>query len=312
MAADLRRLPRRSRSPRAATSTATRWRCRSRSRPGSSLLVSLWLKNSSLPDLPENSWASGAQTWFAAGRHARTRPPTPPAPRSPGPGRRGPARAVVLTGLDVTTPAVTLGRDRQPGRADGGGGRGQRDRRRQLRRRRPTPRTRRASGWPAAAAQGLAAGTAWSTPAIESNQVLSDGTTSGGVSLLARLDRDVLAEPDVGTVIIDEGLQDLLRRPRRRPWPGNLEDAYQALENQLQRVRRQRDHRRRSRRARATRTPTAGDSCSTGTASVDAGRRTSTPPSSGHAAPDCYADFDGAVSNGASPEALACDRRRRR
>jgi hypothetical protein len=45
---------------------------------------------------------------------------------------------------------------------------------------------------------------------VEAGQVLGDGTTEGGVSLLARVDRDILAEPDVGTVVIDEGLEDLL------------------------------------------------------------------------------------------------------
>jgi hypothetical protein len=46
---------------------------------------------------------------------------------------------------------------------------------------------------------------------IENNQVQADGSGAGGVSLLARIDRDVLSEPDVGTVVIDEGLEDLLQ-----------------------------------------------------------------------------------------------------
>jgi hypothetical protein len=49
------------------------------------------------------------------------------------------------------------------------------------------------------------------------------------VSLLDRMDRDVLAEPDVGTVILDEGLQDILRGGAATP----LEDAYTALNTQL-------------------------------------------------------------------------------
>jgi hypothetical protein len=49
---------------------------------------------------------------------------------------------------------------------------------------------------------------------IESNQILA-GTDSGtgangGPSALARLARDVLAEPGIGTVVIDEGTEDLL------------------------------------------------------------------------------------------------------
>jgi hypothetical protein len=46
---------------------------------------------------------------------------------------------------------------------------------------------------------------------IENNQVQADASSAGGMSLLARIDRDVLAEPDVGTVVIDEGLEDLLQ-----------------------------------------------------------------------------------------------------
>jgi hypothetical protein len=46
---------------------------------------------------------------------------------------------------------------------------------------------------------------------IESNQVQADSSPTGGISLLARLDHDVLAEPDVGTVVVSEGLQDLLK-----------------------------------------------------------------------------------------------------
>jgi len=46
---------------------------------------------------------------------------------------------------------------------------------------------------------------------IENNQVQADGSGPGGVSLLARVDRDILQEPDVGTVVIDEGLEDLLQ-----------------------------------------------------------------------------------------------------
>jgi hypothetical protein len=46
---------------------------------------------------------------------------------------------------------------------------------------------------------------------IASNDVLNDGSdTPGGPSLLTRLSTDVLAEPNVGTVIVDEGLQDLV------------------------------------------------------------------------------------------------------
>lgn len=46
---------------------------------------------------------------------------------------------------------------------------------------------------------------------IENNQLQADYSGAGGVSLLARIDRDVLAEPDVGTVVVNEGLEDLLQ-----------------------------------------------------------------------------------------------------
>jgi hypothetical protein len=132
---------------------------------------------------------------------------------------------------------------------------------------------------------------------------MSDGNSSGGVSLLARLDRDILAEPNVGTVIIDEGLEDLLQGAGGTLTAGNLADAYQALEGQLNAFG--------INVIIAALTPcagyvnsTAGDSCSTGTASVDAGRQdvNSTAISS---TPFCYADFNAAVSTGASPETLA-------
>jgi hypothetical protein len=46
---------------------------------------------------------------------------------------------------------------------------------------------------------------------ISTNDVLNDGSaTNSGPSLLTRLAPDVLTEPNVGTVIVDEGLQDLI------------------------------------------------------------------------------------------------------
>jgi hypothetical protein len=72
---------------------------------------------------------------------------------------------------------------------------------------------------------------------IESNMVLKDGDTAGGIpggpSLLARIDRDILAEPDVGTVIIDEGLQDVLAADGAASTTANLGYAYAALQQQL-------------------------------------------------------------------------------
>lgn len=51
---------------------------------------------------------------------------------------------------------------------------------------------------------------------IESNEILADnpqtyqGAVVGGPSMLSRIDRDVLDQPNVGTVVLDEGLQDAL------------------------------------------------------------------------------------------------------
>ena len=128
------------------------------------------------------------------------------------------------------------------------------------------------------------------------------------MSLLARLDRDILAEPDVGTVIIDEGLEDLLQDSGGLVGPTqavNLEDAYDTLEGQLNAFG--------INVIIGTLTPcagyvnsSAGDFCSTGAGSVDAVRQeVNSAIISDTPFPYCYANFDGAVSNGASPEALA-------
>ncbi|HEV3379550.1 MAG TPA: hypothetical protein VG142_00960 [Trebonia sp.] len=73
---------------------------------------------------------------------------------------------------------------------------------------------------------------------LQSNMVLKDGDTAGGVpggvSLLARVDRDILAEPDVGTVVIDEGLEDILGADGASATASSLTNAYHALQQQLQ------------------------------------------------------------------------------
>jgi len=157
------------------------------------------------------------------------------------------------------------------------------------------------------ASQGLAPGYGVVDAGIEANQVLSGGAGSGGVSLLARLDRDILAEPDVGTVIIDEGLEDLLQASGGlvgATQAVNLEDAYDTLEGQLNAFG--------INVIIGTLTPcagyvnsSAGDFCSTGAGGVDPVRQdVNSAIISGTSFPNCYANFDGAVSNGASPEVL--------
>jgi hypothetical protein len=65
---------------------------------------------------------------------------------------------------------------------------------------------------------------------IENNGILRDVFgNAGGVSALARLDRDVLSEPGISTVIVTEGLTDLLNGTSA----DDLEDAYATLAGQL-------------------------------------------------------------------------------
>lgn len=275
---------------------------------GKDVLVSLWLQNSSLPYLPENSWSSGALTWFAAAgsgsaQQAQDTTGTP----FTGSGSYASGSTVLLTGLDVTTPATAA----SPGAPtmvvagdnviDGGSSGALSDAG-------DAPSERLAGQL---ASQQLAAGSGVVDAGIEANQVLADGTVTGGVSLLARLDRDVLSEPDVGTVIIDEGLEDLLRDGSGNASgstdlaAGNLADAYQGLQTQLNAFGIQ--------VILTTLTPCAGyadssvgDSCSTGTgATVDASRLDANTAVSAPVAWNCWADLDAAVTNGSSPEGLA-------
>jgi hypothetical protein len=273
---------------------------------GHELLVSLWLKNSYLPELPENSWASGAQTWIAP---ATVPNETGDATGTPftGSGSSWAGATVVLTGLDVTTPAATVNGAASPGAptvvvvgdnvTDGGSAQATSD----------------ASDAPSLRVAGQLATSLSPTrnagvvdAGIEANQVISDGNPAGGVSLLARLDRDVLAEPDVGTVVVDEGLQDLLGASDSGAEDlaaGNLNDAYQAVENQLNAFN--------INIIVASLTPCAGyqnatasDTCTTGSPSVEANRmdfNNTVIQGTFY----CPADFDGAVASGANPETLA-------
>jgi hypothetical protein len=271
---------------------------------GKDLLISLWIKNASLPDLPENSWASGAETWFAP---ATVPDQTGDVTGTPftGPGSSSTGATAVLTGVDVTTPAATLSGQESPGAptvvvagdnvTDAGTSQAISDAQ-------DAPSQRLAGQL---ASQGLAQGYGVVDAGIESNQVLSGGTGTGGVSLISRVDRDILAEPDVGTVVIDEGLEDLLQNSANaiapNPVAGNLTDAYQALEDQLQAFG--------INVITATLTPcagyvnsAAGDACTT---SVDTQRQqVNTTIMQDTPLPACPVDFDAAVSNGASPEAL--------
>jgi hypothetical protein len=274
---------------------------------GEDLLVSLWIENSSLPELPENSWASGSITWFAPG----TVPNETAAGSAPftGSGSSWAGATAVLTGIDVTTPAATLAGISSPGAPtvvvagdnviDGGTSQAISDA--------VNAPSQRLAGQ--LASQGLAQGYGVVDGGIESNQVLSDGTSSGGVSLLSRVDRDILTLPDVGTVIIDEGLEDLLvAGTGGTSDPGDsvdsLDEAYQALEAQLYAFG--------INVIIANLTPCAGyanssvgDSCTTNSgSSVDASRQALNSLIASTNPVFCNANFDQAVSNGESPEAL--------
>ncbi|HEY2670768.1 MAG TPA: hypothetical protein VGJ07_10370 [Rugosimonospora sp.] len=65
---------------------------------------------------------------------------------------------------------------------------------------------------------------------IENNGVLRNVVgNAGGLSALARLDRDILSEPGIGTVVVTEGLTDLVNGTSA----DDLEDAYTTLATQL-------------------------------------------------------------------------------
>jgi hypothetical protein len=268
---------------------------------GHSLLISLWIKNASLSVLPENSFGSGAVTWFASPSTPNETEDTTGTPFT-GTGSKSIGGVAVLTGVDITTPAETLSAGASPGDPtvvvagnnviDGFSASPASDALN-------SPSQRLAGQL---ASQGLATGYGVVDAGIGTNQVLADGTSSGGISLLGRLDRDILAEPDVGTVVIDEGLEDVLLQAGSTAVQQNLENAYSVLENQLTAFG--------INVITGDLTPcggysnaTAADSCSSAT---DGGRvDVNSFVDGGGGAPNCPAGFDAAVTNGASPEALA-------
>jgi hypothetical protein len=270
---------------------------------GDNLLVSLWVQNAALPRLPENSAASGAVAWFSPSSTPNETQDTTGTPFT-GAGSSWVGASPMLTGLDVTTAAVTVNGITSPGEPtvvvagdnviDGMTSSPASDALNAPSQRLPGQLVSR----------GLAAGYGVVDAGVQANQVLADGTAGGGVSLLARIDRDVLAEPDVGTVVLDQGLEDLLLKAGATSSAGSVENGLSALENQLNAFG--------VNVIVATLTPCAGysdqataDSCTTGTGStVDAARMSVNSVIAGTGPPDCPADFDAAVTDGASPEAL--------
>jgi hypothetical protein len=274
---------------------------------GQDLLVSLWIKNASFAALPENAWSSGAFEWLSpynSGNATGDQTGTP----FTGTGSSLFGATAVLTGVDVTTPATTIAGVASAGAptvvvagdnvTDGFSSKAVSDALN-------TPSMRVAGK---VAAQGAgAAGFAVVDAGMQSNQIMADGSPTGGESLLARLDRDILTEPDVGTVVIDEGLEDMLTAGASTTVAADLETAYGTLMSELNAfgvtviV--------------TTLTPcagysntTVGDSCTTNTdpsvTTVDSNRAAVNDYVTGIAAPNCVTDFDNAVTNGASPEQL--------
>jgi hypothetical protein len=281
--------------------------------PGTGLLVSFWIENSSLPVLPLNAWASGGLAWYSAPGTANETADTSGTPFT-GSGGGSIGAVPVLTAVDVTTPAETSPTygSSSPGAPtvvvagdnviDGFSSDAASD----------------AINIPSQRVAGQLSGLLPSLTGtsaddgltdygvvdggVQSNQVLADGTAEGGISLLARVDADILAEPDVGTVVLDEGLEDVLRQAGSASAVTNLTNAYTILVQQLSAFG--------INVITGDLTPCSGysnstvaDSCSS---TVD-GARTDVNSfvDGGGGAPNCTAAFDAAVSNGASTEALA-------
>jgi len=268
---------------------------------GHSLLISLWIENATLPVVPENAVGDGALAWFAARSTPNETEDTTGTPFT-GTGSTWIGGVPLLTGVDITTPQETLPAGPSPGDPtvvvagnnviDGWSASPASDTLN-------SPSQRLAGQF---ASQGLAAGYGVVDAGVETSQVLADGGGIGGVSLLARLDRDVLSEPDAGTVILDQGLEDVLLQAGSTAVQQNLENAYTVLENQLTAFG--------INVITGDLTPcggysdsAVGDSCSSAT---DSGRLDVDGfVDGGGGAPNCPASLDAAVSNGASPEALA-------
>ncbi len=187
---------------------------------GQTLLVSLYVSNpsGSLPYLPGSQSPSGAEEWISA---AGTDDQTGATSNADFPASALSDADSLLSGVDVTTspdsavtyqstvgagePTVVVAGDNV---TDNGGASVT------VATDNAAPSIRLAgqlaNSTPTGQTGPTAAGFGVVDAGIENNQVQASDSGAGGVSLLDRIDRDVLAEPGVGTVVIDEGLQDLL------------------------------------------------------------------------------------------------------
>ena len=204
--------------------------------PGQGILVSLYLENSSIPYLPLNNDPSGAESWFA---------PSSPTANETGseagtPFTSGYATNTVplLTGLDVTTSEVQ-GSPILPGEptvvvtGDGGiidGPYNSSD----LPSDAGNDPSQRLAGQ--LVSNNDATGFGVVDTSVEDNAVLENAASTGapgGLALEYRLDHDVLAEPDPGTVIINVGLQDVLDDDGALADVAEIEDALSDVATQL-------------------------------------------------------------------------------
>jgi hypothetical protein len=198
------------------------------------LLVSLWVENASLAYLPADAWPPGAFEELSA-VNSGNQTAAGATPFSGAAGGTLSGETSVLTGLDVTTPAETADGMASPGEptvvvagdnlidAWTSGNDALSDNL-------DNPSQRLAGQL---ASRGLASGYGVVDAGLAVNHVLSDLPGYGGMSLINRLDRDVLAEPDVATVVIDEGLEDVLSNPGSTTVQDNLQQAYDVLASQL-------------------------------------------------------------------------------
>jgi len=167
---------------------------------GQYLLVSFDVTNS-VSSIVENTWTNTAYTFMTAPNSGDETGDTTGTPFTAGGWFTN-----LLTGLDVSTAGTptlaVLGDDLtdawQPGTSANHNG------------------SNRLSDELAAAEPTAPASYGTVNASIESNELMSDNPesrssgTSGGPALLSRLDRDVLDQPGIGTVVLNEGLGDLL------------------------------------------------------------------------------------------------------
>jgi hypothetical protein len=280
--------------------------------PGQGILVSLYLSNSSVPVLPLNDDPSGAMSWFAS-----SSTPNQAANQDGTPFTSGYSTATVplLTGLDITTPEVTGVTPVLPGEptvvvtGDGGIIDGPdnaslpSDAANDPSQRLAGQLTSQGAG-SASANNGVAFGIV--DASVEDNMLLQDAPSSaapGGLALEFRLDHDVLAEPDLGTVIINAGLQDILATDGSATTVTGILNALADVTQQLGAF-----HVQANGVVIGSLTPCGGYSNSTSKytcdSSTETGRLTVNSDISTLGGM-CEAPFDGAVATGSGPETLA-------